>query len=223
MLEINSSPDRRDLNELNARAAAAVGVPIVINCDAHRVGGFEVARYGIATARRAWLTTGRGGQHASLGRAGGVQAAPPMRRLAGLALAPGGLRLERGAAHAHRAQLGIRARRHDSVALHMRRPRRLAAADLVRRAQRRHAAVTGDDRHGTLPGGSFIHWQLSGLSPRSTGLAAGAQPAVGNAGHQQLRDHRLPRPVPAPRGAAHHYVITISALGSGQSLWLPGH
>jgi DNA polymerase (family X) len=30
-------------------------VPIVINCDAHRVGGFEVARYGIATARRAWL------------------------------------------------------------------------------------------------------------------------------------------------------------------------
>ena len=56
MLEINSSPDRRDLNEVHARAAAAAGVPIVINCDAHRVGGFEVARYGIATARRAWLT-----------------------------------------------------------------------------------------------------------------------------------------------------------------------
>jgi DNA polymerase (family 10) len=56
MLEINASPDRRDLNELNARAAAAAGVPILINCDAHRVGGFEVARYGIATARRAWLT-----------------------------------------------------------------------------------------------------------------------------------------------------------------------
>ncbi len=58
MLEINSSPDRRDLNEVNARAAAAAGVPIVINCDAHRVRGFEVARYGIATARRAWLTAG---------------------------------------------------------------------------------------------------------------------------------------------------------------------
>jgi DNA polymerase (family 10) len=56
ILEINSSPDRRDLNEVNARAAAAAGVPIVINCDAHRVAGFEVARYGIATARRAWLT-----------------------------------------------------------------------------------------------------------------------------------------------------------------------
>ncbi len=58
MLEINASPDRRDLNELHARAAAAAGVPIIINCDAHRVGGFEVARYGIATARRAWLTAG---------------------------------------------------------------------------------------------------------------------------------------------------------------------
>jgi DNA polymerase (family 10) len=56
MLEINSSPDRRDLNETAARAAAAAGVPIVVNCDAHRVKGFAVARYGIATARRAWLT-----------------------------------------------------------------------------------------------------------------------------------------------------------------------
>jgi DNA polymerase (family 10) len=55
-LEINSSPDRRDMNEIVARGAAAAGIPIVINCDAHRVRGFEVARYGIATARRAWLT-----------------------------------------------------------------------------------------------------------------------------------------------------------------------
>jgi DNA polymerase (family 10) len=56
MLEINANPDRRDLNELHARDAAAAGVPLVINCDAHRTGGFEVVRYGIATARRAWLT-----------------------------------------------------------------------------------------------------------------------------------------------------------------------
>jgi DNA polymerase (family 10) len=56
MLEINSSPDRRDLNEIQARAAAGAGIPIVINSDAHRVRGFQVARYGIATARRAWLT-----------------------------------------------------------------------------------------------------------------------------------------------------------------------
>jgi DNA polymerase (family 10) len=55
MLEINSSPARRDLDDPHARAAAQAGVGIVINCDAHRTGGFEVVRYGIATARRAWL------------------------------------------------------------------------------------------------------------------------------------------------------------------------
>ncbi|MDQ6730971.1 MAG: DNA polymerase/3'-5' exonuclease PolX, partial [Actinomycetota bacterium] len=55
MLEINASPARRDLNDVHARAAAAAGIGIVINSDAHRTGGFEVARYGVATARRAWL------------------------------------------------------------------------------------------------------------------------------------------------------------------------
>jgi DNA polymerase (family 10) len=58
MLEINSSPDRRDMDDVHARAAAAAGIPIVIDCDAHRVGGFVVARYGVATARRAWLEAG---------------------------------------------------------------------------------------------------------------------------------------------------------------------
>ncbi|HLY49880.1 MAG TPA: DNA polymerase/3'-5' exonuclease PolX [Solirubrobacteraceae bacterium] len=56
MLEINSNPVRRDIDDPTARAAAAAGIPIVINCDAHRPQGFAVARYGIATARRAWLT-----------------------------------------------------------------------------------------------------------------------------------------------------------------------
>ena len=56
MLEINANPDRRDLDERSARAASAAGVALLVNSDAHRVGGFGVARYGIATARRAWLT-----------------------------------------------------------------------------------------------------------------------------------------------------------------------
>ena len=56
MLEINAAPDRRDLNEIHARAAAEAGVWIVIDTDAHSVRNFELLRYGIATARRAWLT-----------------------------------------------------------------------------------------------------------------------------------------------------------------------
>ncbi len=56
LIEINASPDRRDLSEVHARAAAAAGVGIVINSDAHSPGGFDVLRYGVWTARRAWLT-----------------------------------------------------------------------------------------------------------------------------------------------------------------------
>jgi DNA polymerase (family 10) len=56
LIEINASPDRRDLSEVHARAAAAAGVGIVINSDAHSTLGFDVLRYGIWTARRAWLT-----------------------------------------------------------------------------------------------------------------------------------------------------------------------
>ena len=56
MIEINSAPDRRDLNELHARAAAAAGVGVLVNTDAHSAKNFELLRYGIDTARRAWLT-----------------------------------------------------------------------------------------------------------------------------------------------------------------------
>jgi DNA polymerase (family 10) len=55
MLEINAAPDRRDLNEVYARAAAEAGVLIVVDSDAHSVRNLELMRFGIATARRAWL------------------------------------------------------------------------------------------------------------------------------------------------------------------------
>ena len=56
MLEINANPNRRDMSDLHARAAAQAGAMILIDCDAHGVESFAVARYGILTARRAWLT-----------------------------------------------------------------------------------------------------------------------------------------------------------------------
>jgi DNA polymerase (family 10) len=56
MLEINSAPDRRDLNDINARAAKEAGVRILINSDAHGVNTLGITRWGVATARRAWLT-----------------------------------------------------------------------------------------------------------------------------------------------------------------------
>ena len=56
MLEINAAPDRRDLNDVHARNAAQAGVKILIDSDAHGVRELALARWGIATARRAWLT-----------------------------------------------------------------------------------------------------------------------------------------------------------------------
>ena len=56
MLEINANPDRRDLSDVNARAAARAGVSILIDSDAHRTATLQNMRWGIATARRAWLT-----------------------------------------------------------------------------------------------------------------------------------------------------------------------
>ncbi|MCP9488789.1 MAG: DNA polymerase/3'-5' exonuclease PolX [Solirubrobacteraceae bacterium MAG38_C4-C5] len=55
MLEINSSADRRDLSDVHARAAFAAGVSILVNSDAHGANTLGTTRWGVATARRAWL------------------------------------------------------------------------------------------------------------------------------------------------------------------------
>jgi DNA polymerase (family 10) len=56
MLEINANPDRRDLSDVHARAAAVGGALIVIDSDAHGVERLAGMRWGVATARRAWLS-----------------------------------------------------------------------------------------------------------------------------------------------------------------------
>ncbi len=55
-IEINSNPNRRDLSDRHARLAVDAGAKIVINTDAHGVDTLDNMAYGVATARRAWLT-----------------------------------------------------------------------------------------------------------------------------------------------------------------------
>lgn len=55
-VEINSQPDRLDLNDVYARLACEAGVPIVISSDAHSRMELDFARWGVNVARRAWLT-----------------------------------------------------------------------------------------------------------------------------------------------------------------------
>jgi DNA polymerase (family 10) len=55
-IEINSQPDRLDLRDVHARAAAEAGVRIVVSTDSHELGALDFAELGVAQARRAWLT-----------------------------------------------------------------------------------------------------------------------------------------------------------------------
>ncbi len=55
-LEINSQPDRLDLRDVHARAAAEAGLKLAVTSDGHSVGALAYPELGIAQARRAWMT-----------------------------------------------------------------------------------------------------------------------------------------------------------------------
>jgi len=55
-LELNSNPARLDLHDVHAAEAKRLGIPIVINTDAHSPDGLDVLPCGINQARRAGLT-----------------------------------------------------------------------------------------------------------------------------------------------------------------------
>jgi DNA polymerase (family 10) len=55
-LEINSQPHRLDLCDSHARLARDRGAKLAINSDAHEIPALGYTRWGILTARRAWLT-----------------------------------------------------------------------------------------------------------------------------------------------------------------------
>jgi DNA polymerase (family 10) len=56
MIEINAQPSRLDLDWFHVKRAKAMGIPIVINPDAHSPGELELYRFGVQVARRGWLT-----------------------------------------------------------------------------------------------------------------------------------------------------------------------
>jgi DNA polymerase (family 10) len=56
LLELNANPARLDLHDVHCAAAKSLGIPIVINTDAHSTAGMDVMRYGILQARRGGLT-----------------------------------------------------------------------------------------------------------------------------------------------------------------------
>ena len=55
-IEVNANPYRLDIDWRYVREATAQGVPIAINPDAHAIDGLEDVQWGVAVARKGWLT-----------------------------------------------------------------------------------------------------------------------------------------------------------------------
>lgn len=55
MIEINAQPSRLDLDWVHCKQAKVMGIPLVINPDAHSTGELELFTYGVDVARRGWL------------------------------------------------------------------------------------------------------------------------------------------------------------------------
>ncbi len=54
-IEINAYPLRLDLNDVYAKTAKEMGVPLVISTDTHITSQFNYMAYGVSIARRGWL------------------------------------------------------------------------------------------------------------------------------------------------------------------------
>jgi len=54
ILEINSFPERLDLNDINTKKAIEMGVKLVINTDSHHRNQFRYMEFGVYQARRGW-------------------------------------------------------------------------------------------------------------------------------------------------------------------------
>ncbi len=58
MIEINAQPLRLDLDWIHCKKAKALGIPLVINPDAHSTGELALVEFGVYEARRGWLEKG---------------------------------------------------------------------------------------------------------------------------------------------------------------------
>ncbi|MDI6883071.1 MAG: DNA polymerase/3'-5' exonuclease PolX [Patescibacteria group bacterium] len=54
ILEINSYPERLDLNDINIKRAIEFGVKLIINTDSHHQDQLRYIEYGVSQARRGW-------------------------------------------------------------------------------------------------------------------------------------------------------------------------
>jgi Raf kinase inhibitor-like YbhB/YbcL family protein len=73
-------------------------------------------------------------------------------------------------------------------------------------------------RDPDAPGGTFLHWSLSGLPPATTRLATAEVPAGAVQAPNDFGTRGYGGPCPPPGDKPHRYVITLSALSGDRVL-----
>src|SRR5215218_5042064 len=68
------------------------------------------------------------------------------------------------------------------------------------------------------PDGTFVHWSLYGIAPRSTGLREGEVPAGAREGENSFGDEGYGGPCPPEGDEPHRYVFTLYALRAAPEL-----
>jgi DNA polymerase (family 10) len=87
MIEINAQPSRMELDWVHCKRAKELGIPLVINPDAHSTSELELLRYGVYVAQRGWLEKKDVFNTASLAQVTKTLAA--RKKAAGLGQCPG--------------------------------------------------------------------------------------------------------------------------------------
>jgi DNA polymerase (family X) len=54
-IELNSYPDRLDLDDVHCQMAKEMGLKVAVSTDAHHVDDLLAMRFGVGQARRGWL------------------------------------------------------------------------------------------------------------------------------------------------------------------------
>jgi Raf kinase inhibitor-like YbhB/YbcL family protein len=62
------------------------------------------------------------------------------------------------------------------------------------------------------PGGTFVHWLVTGIDPSSAGVGQGAVPPGGTQHENGFGEANYRGPCPPPGDSPHRYVFTVEAL-----------
>ena len=84
----------------------------------------------------------------------------------------------------------------------------LAWSDVPEGTSELRVSLTDPD----APGGTFVHWLVTGIDPASAGVGQGAVPPGGTEQENGFGESNYRGPCPPPGDSPHRYVFAVEAL-----------